>query len=58
MVTPKFHDSDLEKFAEHLGLTGLDSDIFYESYYNIIEDYDDYESSWEEQEVHLNYSCD
>ena len=26
---------DLEKFAEYLGLTGIDSDLFYESYYGI-----------------------
>ena len=35
-----FND-DLLAFAEHLGLTGVDSDLFYESYYQL--DNEDYE---------------
>tara|TARA_R110002012_G_C11404224_1_gene586183 strand:- start:27 stop:161 length:135 start_codon:yes stop_codon:yes gene_type:complete len=28
-------DSDLEYFAEYLGLKGIDTDLFYESYYEL-----------------------
>ncbi len=27
--------SDLEAFAEYIGLNGIDTDLFYESYYQI-----------------------
>ena len=30
-----FFNSDLEKFAEHLGLNGIDADVFYETYYQL-----------------------
>ena len=43
---------DLEKFAEYLGLTGIDSDLFYESYYGI--DNEEYERSYELEEY---YDC-
>lgn len=40
---------DIIEFAEAMGLTGIDSDLFYESYYNLDNrdlereyDYDDY----------------
>ena len=47
-MEPRFNNSDLEKFAEYLGLEGIDSDVFYESYYAMgTEDYDDYEIAWE-----------
>lgn len=28
-------DPDLQEFAEYLGLKGIDTDVFYESYYNL-----------------------
>ena len=28
-------DPELQEFAEYLGLTGIDSDLFYESYYGV-----------------------
>ena len=31
---------DLEAFSEHMGLTGIDADLFYEIYYDIV---------WEEE---------
>jgi len=40
-----FLNEDLEKFAQHIGFDGIDSDMFYESYYGIDEDYD--EEDWE-----------
>ena len=43
---------DLEKFAEYLGLKGIDSDLFYESYYGI--DNEEYECSYELEEY---YDC-
>lgn len=50
MTEPRFKNSDLEKFAEYLGLDGIDSDVFYESYYQLgSQEYDDYECSWDEQ---------
>ena len=43
-----FPVSDIEQFAQSLGLTGIDSDLFYESiYHQQEEDYDDYENHWE-----------
>ena len=35
-----FKATDIENFANHLGLDGLDADLFYESYYSINEDED------------------
>ena len=29
-----FKATDIENFANHLGLDGLDADLFYESYYH------------------------
>ena len=44
-----FPVSDIEEFAEHLGMTGIDSDLFYESLYiEQSDEYDDYESHWDE----------
>ena len=42
MTTYDFTTSDLEKFAEHMGFDGLDTDVFYESYYNMTDESDDY----------------
>ena len=45
-------NDDLLKFAEYLGMSGIDTDVFYESYYNLdndsIERYyeDEYEVRW------------
>ncbi len=50
MTDPKFHNSDLEGFAEYLGLDGLDFDLYYESYYELFHecyDIDEYDLSWE-----------
>ena len=47
MTHPTFPVSDLESFAEYLGLNGQDSDLFYECYYNVNDEYDDYECHWE-----------
>ena len=48
MTTYDFSISDLEGFAEHLGFDGLDSDMFYEAYYKIPSESDDYEEYWNE----------
>ena len=47
MSTPSFPVSDIEAFAEHMGLEGIDIDLFYESYYKMTAEYDDYESHWD-----------
>ena len=47
MTTPNFKDSDLETFAKFMGFEGIDSDLFYESYYNICQEYEQYEGEWE-----------
>ena len=48
MTEPNFNTSDLEDFAEYMGFKGVDSDLFYESYYQMNSDeYDDYESGWD-----------
>ncbi len=47
MTHPTFPVSDLESFAEHLGLDGIDSDLFYECYYNVSDEDEDYECLWE-----------
>ena len=53
MTTYDFTISDLEKFAEHMGFDGLDTDVFYESYYNMTDESDDYEAQWDESmELH------
>ena len=38
-------NEDLELFAEHLGLDGIDADLFYESYYQLKTTDDDWEIS-------------
>ena len=48
MTTYDFDTSDLEKFAEHMGFDGLDSDVFYEAYYNVCGDPEEYEKYWHE----------
>ena len=48
MTTYDFSVADLEGFAEHLGFDGLDSDMFYEAYYNMSTISDDYEKHWSE----------
>ncbi len=53
MTDPRFQNSDLEEFAEYLGIDGLDFDVFYETYYELqdqIQEYDDYELAWEQAE--------
>ena len=53
MTDPRFQNSDLEEFAEYLGIDGLDFDVFYETYYQLqqeIQEYDDYELAWEQAE--------
>ncbi len=53
MTNYDFTISDLEKFANHLGFDGLDTDVFYESYYNMSDESDDYEAQWDESmELH------
>ncbi len=47
MTQPTFPVSDLENFAKHLGLDGIDSDMFYECYYDMNDEFDDYECHWE-----------
>ena len=47
MTQPTFPVTDLENFANHLGLDGIDSDMFYECYYEMNDEYDDYECHWE-----------
>ncbi len=42
-----FHQSDFEKFANYLGLDGIDADLFYEAYFDLNED-DEYEMVLEE----------
>ena len=38
-----FSNHDLEDFASYLGLKGVDNDMFYEAYYNLEEEDDDFE---------------
>ena len=35
MADFEFSNSDLEKYSEYLGFKGIDSDVFYEMYYQI-----------------------
>ena len=44
---------DLSELAEYLGLTGIDGDLFYESYYGI--DNKGYEEELEQEEWYENY---
>ena len=41
-----FHNDDIIEFAEYIGLEGIDSDLFYESYYQL--DNEEYEVLTEE----------
>lgn len=53
MTDPSFQNSDLEAFAEYLGIDGLDFDVYYETYYQLhqeTQEYDDYELAWEQAE--------
>jgi len=53
MTDPRFHHSDLEGFAEYLGIEGLDFDVFYEAYYELqqqSQEHDDIELAWEQAE--------
>ena len=49
MKNTDFLNEDLEKFAEHMGFDGIDSDLFYESYYKMTREKTDeeYELYWE-----------
>ena len=57
MTHPKFPVEDLEKFAEYMGFNGIDTDLFYESYYKMNnKEYDEYEFIWDEsfESIELN----
>ena len=41
-----FHQDDIIEFAEYIGMKGIDSDLFYESYYQL--DNEEYENVIEE----------
>ena len=41
-----FHQDDIIEFAEYMGMKGIDSDLFYESYYQL--DNEEYECVVEE----------
>ena len=43
------NNDDLIEFAEYLGLTGIDADVFYEAYYDL----DNRELEQEYDEVYL-----
>ena len=43
-----FHQSDFEDYARHLGFDGLDADMFYEAYYELDTDDEEYEAILEE----------
>ena len=49
MTHPNFPVEDLEKFAEYMGLNGIDSDLFYESYYKMNTEKleEEYELHWD-----------
>ena len=47
MTSHEFLNEDLEKFAEHMGFEGADIDLFYESYYQLQDEHDDYDVIWE-----------
>ena len=46
MTEKDFQTSDIEGFAEYLGFEGVDTDLYYESYYQMGE-YDDYDLEWD-----------
>jgi hypothetical protein len=48
MTNTDFSTEDLERFAEYMGFDGIDSDLFYETYYKMNEEHDEYEMYWEE----------
>lgn len=57
MTHPNFPVEDLEKFAEYMGFNGIDTDLFYESYYKMNnKEYDEYEFIWDEsfESIELN----
>ena len=43
MRPPVVQNDDLEAFANYLGLSGTDVDVFYESYYHLNSDDYDYD---------------
>ena len=43
------NNADLETFSKYLGLDGIDADLFYETYYNLMTDEELEDSLWEEQ---------
>ncbi|WNL50935.1 hypothetical protein SCREM2_gp16 [Synechococcus phage S-CREM2] len=53
MTSSEFTTEDICNFAEHLGLTGVDADLFYEAYYAMdptasdLQILEDYEEMWE-----------
>lgn len=49
-----FSNDDLEKFAEYMGLDGADADLFYESYYNL--DSEDEDWNLDDYRVMKGYS--
>ena len=51
MTDPRFKNSDLEEFAEYLGIDGLDFDVYYETYYELQSQDDDLELAWEQAEL-------
>ena len=40
-----FHQDDIIEFAEYMGMKGIDSDLFYESYYQL--DNEEYEHDYD-----------
>jgi len=51
MTDPRFQNSDLEGFAEYLGIDGLDFDVYYETYYELQSQDEDIELAWEQAEL-------
>jgi len=48
MTEHDFRTSDIEGFAEYLGFEGVDTDLYYESYYQMnTDEYDDYDLEWD-----------
>ena len=48
-------DPELQDFAEYLGLKGIDSDLFYESYYDL--DSESYEEYYDAMEAHDDHTA-
>ncbi len=46
--TPMTDQKDFERFASYLGFNGLDADMFYEAYYELDSDDEEYETITEE----------